>query len=158
MVNLWKNEYVLELDVIDQQHRKFFSLCGEVVQLAEKTTCDKKSIKEIIRALGAMRSYAFLHFKTEEDLMLKHHYPGYLKHTDYHNSYLHRMMGFESAFKKMLVDVEKSTDCETLFRSFLKELGDFITDWWGAHIVSQDAKYADFIRSNGEGRGGTRSD
>ncbi len=153
MVNLWKNEYVLELDAIDTQHKKFFSLCGEIVQLAETTKCDKKSISEIIRSLGAMRTYAFLHFKTEEDLMLKHHYPGYLDHTTFHNSYLQRMMGFESAFKKILVDVDKADNCESLFRSFLTELADFITDWWGAHIVSQDAKYAKHIlSSNGSGR------
>ncbi|MDC0335851.1 hemerythrin family protein [Pseudodesulfovibrio sp.] len=143
--SLWKQEYLLHLDEIDDQHRHFFELCGNVVQLAEKATCNKDSIAAIIRALGSLRTYAFFHFKTEEDVMLQFGFPGYLSHTGYHNSYLQKMMEFESGFRSLLVDMKKGGMDNELLRRFLKDVAEFITDWWGVHIVTQDAKYAEHV-------------
>ena len=143
---LWKQEYLLNLDEIDDQHRYFFKLCGDVIQIAERATCDNDSISSIIRALGTIRTYAFLHFKTEEDIMLKYGFPGYLKHTGYHNGYLQKMMEFESGFRKLLIDMKNPSMDDKLLRQFLIGVAEFIADWWSIHIVTQDAKYADHIK------------
>ena len=145
-VNLWKQEYLLELDVIDDQHKHFFELCGNIIQIAENATCDQESISLVIRALGGLRTYAFLHFKTEEDIMLKFGFPSYLQHTGYHNGYLQKMMQFESGFKALLTDLKKEGMENELLRTFLKDVAEFITDWWSVHIVEQDSKYAAHIR------------
>lgn len=146
MINLWKTEYLLNLDEIDSQHQHFFAMCTEIVQMAETVTLEKSSIRNIIRALGSLRTYAFLHFKTEEDIMLKFGFPGYLDHAGYHNGYLQKMMEFETGFKALLSELGKSEHDEAMLKTFLKDVSGFVADWWGDHIVNQDAKYATHIK------------
>ncbi|WP_092160597.1 bacteriohemerythrin [Maridesulfovibrio ferrireducens] len=74
MINIWKQEYLLDLDTIDEQHKMFFEMTGRIVQLAE-TVSEAHSVEKIIQAIGALRTYAFLHFKTEEELLLKYAFP-----------------------------------------------------------------------------------
>lgn len=145
-VNLWKPNYLLNLDVIDEQHKHFFQLVGVVVQYAEMASGGKESVAKVIRMLGAIRSYAFLHFKTEEDLMLKYGFPYYLKHAEHHNSYLQKMMDFELEFKGLLSELKKDGPDDELLRTFLKDVSEFIASWWETHILSQDSKYAKFIK------------
>ena len=147
-MNLWKQEYRLDLDVIDTQHKQFFSLCAEVAQLAETTTSDRKAVEIVIRKLGAIRSYAFFHFKTEEEIMLKFRYPGYLEHTSFHNGYLQKMIEFEQEFRELLSGVAKGEGDDQKLRAYLGGLSEFVADWWGDHIVSQDRLYAAHIKEN----------
>ena len=145
MVTIWKTEYLLQLDEIDEQHEHFFSLCGDVAYLAETITSKKHSIVPIIKALGVLRGYAFQHFRTEEELMLKFGFPGYLKHTGFHNSYLEKMMFFEKGFKALLADTTKEGDEVKMLRQYLREVSEFTAEWWGTHIQEQDSLYAAHI-------------
>jgi len=146
MINLWKQEYLLDLDTIDEQHQRFFDFCGELVQLAERAPTNDKGIQQTIKTLGAMRAYAFLHFKTEEELMLKFSFPGYLKHTGFHNSYLQKMMAFENEFKALLLKMKEDAPVEDEMKSFLLDMSEYIANWWGTHIVKQDTAYAKHIK------------
>ncbi|WP_291329823.1 hemerythrin domain-containing protein [Desulfovibrio sp. UCD-KL4C] len=65
MSNLWKQDYLLDIDTIDEQHKHFFEMTAQIIRLAEKLR-DDNSVEKIIQAVGALRTYAFLHFKTEE--------------------------------------------------------------------------------------------
>ncbi len=148
MINLWKPEYLLNLDIIDEQHQHFFRLCGVVVHLAGVAESQKSSVNEVIKALGAMRGYAFLHFKTEEEIMLQSGFPGYLKHTGYHNHYLQKMMEFETGFKALLSEMGQGEKDNEMLRIFLKEMSEFIAEWWSVHIVTQDSLYAAHVKAS----------
>lgn len=145
-MNLWKQQYLLDLDTIDDQHQHFFELCGRIVQLAERPTFTDKGVKDIIQAIGGMRTYAFLHFKTEEELMLQFNFPGYLHHTGFHNNYLKKMMEFENAFKSLLVKLKENEPLDNELKQFLLDMSEYIANWWATHIVKQDVIYAKHIK------------
>lgn len=151
MTNLWKQQYLLDLDTIDDQHKYFFKLCGGIVQLAEYPTTTAIGVKDVIQAIGGMRTYAFLHFKTEEELMLQFSFPGYLHHTGYHNAYLTRMMKFENTFKSLLLKLKSKEQIEDKIKQFLLDMSDYIANWWATHIVKQDTIYAKFIKDHKAG-------
>lgn len=146
-MNLWKQQYLLDLDIIDEQHQHFFALCGEIVQLAERPTITDSGIKDIIQSIGAMRTYAFLHFKTEEELMLQFSFPGYLHHTGFHNTYLKKMMEFENSFKALLTKLKSKEPTESEMKQFLLDMSDYIANWWAIHIVKQDTLYAKHVKN-----------
>ncbi|MCJ2164864.1 MULTISPECIES: hemerythrin family protein [unclassified Pseudodesulfovibrio] len=143
---MWKTEYLLQLDEIDDQHKHFFALCGEVAQLAETATRKKESIVSTIKALGMLRAYAFLHFRTEEEIMLRHGFPKYLKHTGCHNNYLEKMIVYEKGFKALLENLDQNAEGGKLLKTFLKEVSEFVVEWWSTHIQEQDALYAVHIK------------
>jgi len=145
-MNIWKSDYILDLDTIDEQHKSFFNLCGKIIQLAEQELTDENGIRDIIRMLGAMRAYAFLHFKTEEELMLKFGFPEYLTHTGFHNIYLQNMMTFEKDFKQLLTKIKSGETIEEKMKQFLINMSDYIANWWGTHILQLDTVYAKHIK------------
>ncbi|MBI9078144.1 MAG: hemerythrin family protein [Pseudodesulfovibrio sp.] len=146
MQNLWKPDYLLNLDTIDEQHKKFFELCRIIAQHAEQELTTDTSFKTTIRLLGAMRAYAFIHFKTEEELMLKYGFPEYLNHTEIHNIYLQKMMTFEQDFKQLLTRMNNKENIEEDMKLFLITMSEYIANWWGTHILQVDTVYAEFIK------------
>ncbi|WP_031479466.1 bacteriohemerythrin [Maridesulfovibrio frigidus] len=137
MDNLWKQEYLLDLDSIDEQHKKFFEMTAGIVQLAERIE-NAHAIEQIIKAIGGLRTYAFLHFKTEEELLLKYAFPGYLHHTTFHNMYLENMIKFEKEFKVLLKKKHDGEDVNVAMVEYLTHMADYVAGWWAEHIVKQD--------------------
>ncbi len=144
MDNLWKQEYLLDLDSIDDQHKKFFEMTAGIVQLAEGIENDR-AIGQIIKAIGGLRAYAFLHFKTEEELLLKYAFPGYLHHTTFHNFYLENMINFETEFKELIKRKNDGDDINVAMVEYLTQMADYVAGWWAEHIVKQDTIYAKYI-------------
>ncbi|MDP3525175.1 MAG: hypothetical protein Q8S27_11390, partial [Hoeflea sp.] len=70
--NLWKPEYLLAIDVIDEQHKGFFEICMRSAMLCEAARTRPIQLEDIIQLIYNMRAYAFRHFFTEETLLLKY--------------------------------------------------------------------------------------
>jgi len=92
---LWKPAYLLEIDEIDDQHKRFFELCMEQSQLCERARKGEAiTIRHIIRAMFALRNYAFYHFHTEEALLVKYRFPDVYGHIRLHDTFLRKLMEF----------------------------------------------------------------
>ena len=87
----------MEIDVIDKQHRKFFKICEDIALLCAKG--GDLAVRDLILRIFELRSYAFFHFHTEEDLMVKYGYPQIFRHLEEHDSYLDQLRSFGKSLR-----------------------------------------------------------
>ncbi|GEM_PF-268423 len=126
----WQPEYETGFTLIDDQHKTLFyainalnsaMLAGRGAELLEKT----------LRILG---NYTTIHFETEEEYMLKYHYPGYLEHQKKHQFLRQKVVEFTQ--QKDKVNASQLTI----------KLSRFLTNWLIEHIKGEDKKMIDFLR------------
>jgi len=127
----WRDEYSVNVKLIDQQHKKLIKTIDDLYQsiLANKA---KKEISEIFRQLNMYSNY---HFFTEEKYFKEFNYEG----TDSH-------MAIHKKFKKDVAEMEYRLKDED-FNAF--ELLSFLQDWWVNHILNVDKKYSKNFNQHG---------
>ena len=69
----WKNEYSVNVKVLDEQHRQLF----EIINLLNKIIYNEQDASQLAEVFARLREYVTVHFATEEQLMLQHGYPDY---------------------------------------------------------------------------------
>lgn len=145
-VNLWKPEYMLDIDVIDEQHKGFFELCLKSAMLCESARKTPIELHDVIHLIYAMRAYAFKHFHTEESMLLKYRYPKIYVHISQHDLFLHSLQEFTAELHAELAKAER-TGPEGFLAS-VNRINTYLTNWWGAHILNVDQDYARFMREH----------
>ena len=147
---LWKAEYLVAIDVIDEQHKTFFDLCLEIANICDPDGCKDVSAGQVIRAIVGMRSYAFKHFYTEETLMAKYHFPGLYKHTRCHDEFLRDLMNFSSELEAFVKEPDKAP--EEAFIDLAQRISEYAADWWAKHILEVDTIYAGYVLESKGGK------
>lgn len=127
----WKNQYSVKVAEFDEQHKNLFNLINSYMDSVKKGNAYDK-LKQTIHGLEA---YADVHFKLEEDYMLKYDYDGYAAHKDAHHLFATKVGEFRTRMEKNDVKPE--------------ELGKFLMDWLVQHIMGVDKKYSDFFNEKG---------
>jgi len=143
-VNLWKPEYMLDIDVIDEQHKGFFDLCLKAAMLCESARKKPIELHNVIHLIYGMRAYAFKHFHTEETLLLKYGYPKIYGHMSLHDIFLRTLQEFTAELHVELAKTEKAG--QDGFLACASHINDYLTNWWGEHILNTDQDYARFLR------------
>jgi hemerythrin len=133
---VWKDEYLTGIAAIDEQHRHFFDVVGDLLQKAGRadlTRADQEA------ALEELINYACYHFSTEEEWMQGHSYPAkeYRTHCREHAL-------FVDDVKKLRTRMYSGDDI------FADMLG-FASQWLVKHITKTDVKYAQFERAKKKG-------
>ena len=129
---IWKDEYSVGLDSIDQQHKKLVNLINQL-----QTAVDYSTGEEFEReALDELVNYTKTHFTFEEGLMKDNDYPDYEPHKAQH--------------EKMIKEVEKvlamyEEDHDTAMDNAVK----FLKDWLIKHINGTDKQYSSFLIGKG---------
>ncbi len=59
--NLWKPEYAVDISEIDTQHKKFFSYCASLIQLADETPATRHTNGDLVHLFF---NYVHTHFAT----------------------------------------------------------------------------------------------
>ena len=72
----WRDEYLIGIDKIDEQHKRLF----EISEVLDKTN----EINEVKDILLYLKEYMEFHFVTEESLMEKYKYEGLEEHKQLH--------------------------------------------------------------------------
>ena len=142
-VNLWKPTFVLDIKVIDEQHKGFFDLCLSAASLCEAARTKPVEPIDILNIITSMRAYAFLHFHTEEVLLLKYGFPKIYGHISLHDMFLRTLQGFTAELLGFLT-TPKTTPED--FLACAGRLNDYLASWWSEHILNADQEYALFIR------------
>lgn len=119
----WKDSYCIGDERIDGQHQALFALANDMFAAR-----DQASLR-----LCAMRLYRHVreHFSTEEALMRKVDFPGYLQHVESHN----RMLADLAAISH---DIGNNVIDPIVVSAFLQ-------DWALKHIPKEDAQVAAFV-------------
>jgi hemerythrin len=141
-VNLWKPEYRLDIDTIDEQHKGLFDICLKCATLCEASRTKPIQPQDIIIVTYNMRGYAFRHFQTEELLLLKYRYPKIYEHVCLHDEFLLSLQEFTAELHGLAG--AESADQQT-FLACANRINDYLANWWGEHILNVDQDYARFI-------------
>jgi hemerythrin-like metal-binding protein len=128
----WSDALSVNVDVFDRQHKK---LVGMVNQMHDAMSAGQGNA-EVKGILNELISYTKYHFKSEEDLMLKHGYPDMEKHVAQHENLTNQVVKY----------VERFENGERISLDFMK----FLTEWLTNHIKGSDQSYSSFFARNGE--------
>lgn len=128
----WREEYSVNVEIIDKQHKRLFEILNQFYNDIMEIR-GQDSIKKVVNDLS---EYAVIHFKTEEDIMLKIDYPDYKMHKKEHDTFVNKV-----------VELHKKLQSGEFVLSI--EVLNFLKDWLINHILKVDKNYVDFFNKNG---------
>jgi hemerythrin len=126
---VWKDEYSVGIETIDQDHKKLLSLINNLLAAQHCRTGPEFERQ----ALDELMDYTQFHFEREEDLMREHGYPDYEGHKAQHDQMAIQAQLFRSRYE------EKGHDEIPAVARYLKL-------WLIQHINGTDRKYVPFLR------------
>jgi hemerythrin len=128
---VWNDEYLTGIAAIDEQHRHFFDVVGDLLQKAHRADLTRGD-QEV--ALEELINYACYHFSTEEEWMQAHSYPkrDYKAHCREHALFVD--------------DVKKLRTRMYTGEDIFADLLTFASQWLVKHITKTDVQYAQFER------------
>ena len=116
----------------DDQHVKLFKIINDLIQNISANQ-DRESTANVLTRL---LDYTAVHFRNEEELMVKFGYPDYESHKKQHEFMVTRV---KEICRKFRTDGEAVND-ETLA---------FLVKWVQHHIARVDMEYVPFLKSKG---------
>lgn len=132
----WKDSYSVNVDKINEQHKKMFEIGGRVSDLVlAKDGFDHYD--EIMDILQELTEYTIYHFNFEERLMEKYGYEDLEAHRMEHVFFIKKI----ERFRKKDIDAEQDKVSVDLIA--------FVSDWITGHILSTDMKYKDYLNGKG---------
>lgn len=124
----WKDTYSVGIKVMDNQHKRLVSLVEELFQ-AMQAGRGSDGAGKVLRGLV---EYTKTHFRTEEDLMEAHKYPGLLAHRKEH-------LDLTAQALRLLESSDKGRLTVPL------ETGKFLKEWLETHILGSDKKLGGYL-------------
>lgn len=126
----WNNSYLLDIPMIDKQHKKFFDLFDKLYSLNN----NGESFEKLKDVIDELEKYTNIHFKTEETLMTKANVIDTEEHIMQHKVFEKKILEFETAY---------SYKNQVL----LNEMVVFMRKWFLLHISQMDKKYVDQVKT-----------
>jgi hemerythrin len=126
----WDDSFNIQVDVIDQQHRRLVELMNRLIGIQD----EKASDDEIAEILGAMTNYLGYHFDTEEQLMIERGYPELESHREEHQTFVTQTANFIATYRQSGVSLKSD------ILLFLKE-------WLVEHIIKTDGAFGDYLKN-----------
>lgn len=127
----WKDSFALGVSEIDGQHKTFLDYLNSCYQ--DVSSGNKENIDPGL--LDNLKSYAAIHFRYEEALMLAGHYPDLDNQVKQHHY-------FESKIAEL--EVFEAVGGKRTAESLLT----FLRDWLLDHILVQDKRFSLTLKQN----------
>jgi hemerythrin len=119
----WNDSFSIDINVIDQHHRKLIDLLNKsYILIMQEAGQD-----ELSHLLDELIEYAQYHFAAEEEMMRQHQYLYLDQHVIWHFSFINRVL----SFRKEMDDSKGGLSIEIF---------DFIRNWLLDHILKIDAE------------------
>lgn len=132
---VWKEEYKVGVDWIDEQHQHFFVIVDKIVNLAGKKNVMED---EIFVSLGELSNYMLFHFAMEEEFLKTSTYPDVLAHIAKHEE-------FRNEVKKFIAEIR-------LEKRGPKKIADqsaqFACDWLSRHMLGIDKERLHYLKTS----------
>ncbi len=124
---VWKDEYAIGVDIIDEQHKYLFEIGNNAYRLLKNDfSIDKYD--DIVMIIEDLRNYAKFHFKTEEDYMLQINYSDYAKQKQEHDEFIDKVNQID------LGNVDENP------QKYIEKILAFVFEWLLDHILQKDKK------------------
>ena len=129
---IWKEEYSIGINSIDEDHKKLLNLINNL-QAAVMCNTGEEFERQTLEEL---MDYTRYHFHREEELMKKHDYLDYEAHKGQHDQMIIQAKVFIDHYE------EKGRDS-------LGEIASYLRLWLLQHINGTDKKYAPLLKEKG---------
>ena len=135
----WTQKIETGIDILDNQHRRYFDLVNNYLAMAKKVTINNDRNSDLVERLDFLRGYAIEHFATEQKLMKDAEYPKYQQHIEEHKYFLKHV---EALYEQICN--EGSNDKLT------REVYYYTLEWFIGHIQFTDMKMVEFLKQNAD--------
>lgn len=125
----WNDSFLLNIDVIDNQHKKFFELFDLILALNKSKDATKLS-----SVINELQDYAKYHFETEETLMQNARSENFELHIIQHHFFINKIKEFTIA---------QNYNNPVLTTQIVV----FMRKWLLMHITETDKKYVESVQS-----------
>ena len=135
----WKSSFNLNIETIDQQHRKLVEIINLLHESLQPSTEEDElnALVDILNkeatAINDMLEYTTNHFKYEEQLLRVNRYPGYDEHKKRHDSFTSQVKMYKNHFDNA-IEVN------------VNEMMEYLKAWLLNHILREDKKYVPYLK------------
>ena len=130
----WTEDLATGVTSIDNQHKEIFRRIEDLLE-ACRGGKGREKVGEVIDFLG---DYVVSHFKDEENIQIKHSYPGYGPHKKMHEKFL-----------ADFGELKKQFDEEGGSIGMVLATNRVVVDWLVKHIKKEDKALAEHIKKHG---------
>lgn len=99
MTTLWKDEYKIGIDKIDEQHCQLFRRIEKLLEIV-RTGNEERNRMECMEIINFLVSYTTFHFDTEEKLQREMGYVSYEKHVKIHENFKNTVQAYKNLLEK----------------------------------------------------------
>lgn len=128
---IWKQDYELGINEIDDQHKVLVELINRLYDAFIK----KEQNSEVIKVISELYNYTDTHFKTEEKYFWRFQYENTEKHIAEHKKFIDAINSFRE-------QVEEDPG------RFVFAIIKFLQDWILNHIMISDKEYVQCFKRN----------
>jgi hemerythrin len=121
----WKDDFLVGIDEIDEQHKKLFAIANRAYELLNNDLYVDK-YDRIVSIIEELKDYTVFHFTFEEEYMMKIKYKKFFTQKIQHESFMKKINEIN------LNEIDSNQDKSLL------ELLDFIINWISNHILIMD--------------------
>jgi hemerythrin len=128
----WKPEYALGDKDIDDQHHYFVGLINKFYSQfsqSRDTTYQDALIEEL-------NAYARFHFISEENMMMRHAYPDYVRHKAHHRELLDQL-----GAKELRLALERTEQRK-------EEVVGYLIEWFLNHTNREDRQFTEYLQAH----------
>lgn len=120
-----KDEYLVGIEMIDEEHRKLFEIAERTYQLLHNDYLSDKydNISDILQEL---KDYTIEHFRHKEEYMEKIQYKRMFTQKMQHRAFIQKLEEYSSW------NLDRSQD------DVIQDIFKFLTDWLTKHIYESD--------------------
>lgn len=130
----WKDEYTVNITVIDEQHKKFLNIINQlkVIINGNGNTC-AEAVTDIFFQLAYLIDHYFL---KEEIYFNDLKYSNFEQHKAEHNLFINRIIQFQKDLQDNKPDL-----CLEIYH--------YLEDWFDEHILKYDKEAVEYLREKG---------
>ena len=132
----WKDEYLIGVEHIDEQHKSLFAKANELAEIVNRTPENKQAITE---AMLFLKRYALRHFADEEKYQKSIGYADLVNHQALHRALVADLLRQE----EILAQSDYSAND-------VKSLIAYLSAWMLDHVVNSDLLIRDYKPSSRE--------
>lgn len=131
---MWKEKYMVGVDLIDEQHKELFNRLSNFIRIVQNETIWDEKIEMVKETLKFMQEYVVFHFDAEENLQEELSYPKVDEHKKIHADFKEGINNYVRTFEQEGVTEEK-----------IQELSAKLMTWLIMHVGKTDQELGKYI-------------